>query len=129
MKAIYAHGAKDLRLTECAVDPLESGDVRVRLARGGICGSDLHYFNHGGFGTVRLKEPMILGHEVSGYVAEVGADVTGGMGAPEIVPFGDEARARDFAAQKGGRVLTLDGIAPELVLAPVDMSGTTETGS
>ena len=76
MKAIYAHGAKDLRLTECAVDPLESGDVRVRLARGGICGSDLHYFNHGGFGTVRLKEPMILGHEVSGYVAEVGADVT-----------------------------------------------------
>lgn len=59
----------------------------------------------------------------------VGADVTGGMGAPEIVPFGDETRARDFAAQKGGRVLTLDGIAPELVLAPVDMSGATETGS
>ena len=59
----------------------------------------------------------------------VGADVTGGMGAPEIVPFGDETRARDFAAEKGGRVLTLDGIAPELVLAPVDMSGATETGS
>jgi L-idonate 5-dehydrogenase len=46
------------------------------MERGGICGSDLHYFNHGGFGTVRLKEPMVLGHEVAGRVAEVGADVT-----------------------------------------------------
>ncbi|MEO0389034.1 MAG: L-idonate 5-dehydrogenase, partial [Pseudomonadota bacterium] len=42
----------------------------------GICGSDLHYYNHGGFGTVRLKEPMILGHEVAGHVARVGPDVT-----------------------------------------------------
>lgn len=34
----------------------------VALEREGICGSDLHYFQHGGFGTIRLKEPMILGH-------------------------------------------------------------------
>jgi L-idonate 5-dehydrogenase len=47
------------------------------MARGGICGSDLHYFNHGGFGTVKLREPMILGHEVSGHVTELGPDVTG----------------------------------------------------
>jgi L-idonate 5-dehydrogenase len=36
----------------------------------------MHYFNHGGFGTVRLKEPMVLGHEIAGTVAEIGPDVT-----------------------------------------------------
>lgn len=51
----------------------------------------------------------------------VGAQITGGMGAPEIVPFLDPDAARDFAAQNGGEVLTLDAIAPERVLAPVDM--------
>jgi L-idonate 5-dehydrogenase len=77
VKALFAHGAKDLRLSDCAAEALGPTDVRIRMERGGICGSDLHYFNHGGFGTVRLKEPMVLGHEVAGRVAEVGADVTG----------------------------------------------------
>lgn len=76
MKALFAHGAKDLRLSDCAAEALGPTDVRIRMERGGICGSDLHYFNHGGFGTVRLKEPMVLGHEVAGRVAELGADVT-----------------------------------------------------
>jgi L-idonate 5-dehydrogenase len=52
-------------------------DVRVRIAAGGICGSDLHYFHHGGFGTVRIREPMALGHEVAGHVEAVGAAVHG----------------------------------------------------
>ena len=77
MKAIFAHGPKDIRLTDIDAEPLKPGEVRVNTARGGICGSDLHYFNHGGFGDVRLKEPMILGHEVSGYIAELGAEVQG----------------------------------------------------
>ncbi len=59
----------------------------------------------------------------------VGADVTGGMGAPEIVPFGGMSQARDFAAQMGGDVLTLDAIAPEIVLAPVEITGAAETDS
>lgn len=46
----------------------------IRMAAGGICGSDLHYYNHGGFGSVRLREPMILGHEVSGFVEAVGPE-------------------------------------------------------
>ena len=45
------------------------------MANGGICGSDLHYYNHGGFGTVRLREPMVLGHEVSGHIVELGSAV------------------------------------------------------
>ncbi len=53
------------------------GQVRVRLAMGGVCGSDLHYYNHGGFGAVRLREPMILGHEVSGHVEAIWSGVEG----------------------------------------------------
>lgn len=53
-----------------------AGEVRVRIHRGGICGSDMHYFHHGGFGTVRMKAPMVLGHELSGIVDAVGEDVT-----------------------------------------------------
>ncbi len=76
MKALYAHAARDLRLSEFdSADP-GPGELRIRLARGGICGSDLHYYLHGGFGTVRLKEPMILGHEVAGYVEALGEGVS-----------------------------------------------------
>ncbi len=53
------------------------GQLRLRLATGGVCGSDLHYYNHGGFGAVRLKEPMILGHEVSARVETLGPGVAG----------------------------------------------------
>ena len=44
--------------------------VRLRLATGGVCGSDLHYYHNGGFGAVRLREPMILGHEVSAFIED-----------------------------------------------------------
>lgn len=77
MKAIVAHAAKDLRI-EDQPDPTPGpGEVLIRMEAGGICGSDLHYFNHGGFGTIRLKEPMILGHEVAGRVAALGEGVDG----------------------------------------------------
>lgn len=77
MKTITVHAAKDVRIEEQDVEAPETGEVRITMARGGICGSDLHYYNHGGFGTVRLKEPMILGHEVAGHVAALGEGVEG----------------------------------------------------
>lgn len=76
MRAVVIHAAKDLRIEERAAEPIGPGEVAVRIEAGGICGSDLHYFNHGGFGTVRLREPMVLGHEIAGTVAEVAPDVT-----------------------------------------------------
>jgi L-idonate 5-dehydrogenase len=48
----------------------------VQVGFGGICGSDLHYFHAGGFGAVRIKRPMILGHEVAGTVSAVAPGVT-----------------------------------------------------
>lgn len=76
MKSIVIHAAKDLRIEERDIPSPGPGQVLVRIAAGGICGSDLHYYNHGGFGTVRLKEPMILGHEVAGHIDAVGPDVS-----------------------------------------------------
>ena len=77
MKAIVAHAAKDLRVETMAEEDLGPGQVRLRMAIGGICGSDLHYYNHGGFGTVRLRQPMVLGHEVSAHVEAFGDGVAG----------------------------------------------------
>ncbi len=74
MRAIVAHAAKDLRVEEASDPGLGPEDIRVRVAFGGICGSDLHYYNHGGFGAVRLLEPMILGHEIAGVVEAVGGE-------------------------------------------------------
>lgn len=77
MKSIVIHAARDLRVEDCAVAGPGPGQVLVRLEAGGICGSDLHYYNHGGFGPIRLKEPMILGHEVAGTITELGEGVEG----------------------------------------------------
>ena len=76
MRAIVIHAARDLRVEQREPGTPGPGEVAVRIGVGGICGSDLHYFNHGGFGAVRLKEPMILGHEIAGTVAAVGSSVT-----------------------------------------------------
>jgi L-idonate 5-dehydrogenase len=75
MKAVVIHAAKDLRIEDRDAELIGPGQVQVKLVTGGICGSDLHYYNHGGFGTIRLKEPMILGHEVAGRVTGLGAGV------------------------------------------------------
>lgn len=76
MRAVVIHPPHDLRIEECAVADPGPGQVRVRIRAGGICGSDLHYYQHGGFGTVRVQHPMVLGHEVAGVVESVGAGVT-----------------------------------------------------
>ncbi len=74
MRAIVAHAAKDLRVERMDIAELGANDIRVRVAAGGICGTDLHYYNDGGFGDVRLREPMVLGHEIAGLVEAVGAN-------------------------------------------------------
>jgi L-idonate 5-dehydrogenase len=75
MQAIVIHAARDLRIEERPIETPGPGQVAVAIGTGGICGSDLHYFNHGGFGSVRVKQPMILGHEVAGTITALGEGV------------------------------------------------------
>jgi L-idonate 5-dehydrogenase len=82
--AVVIHGPRDLRVEDVPDQELGPKDVAVEIAAGGICGSDLHYYQHGGFGTVRVRHPMVLGHEIAGTVAAVGAEVT-------AVKVGDKA--------------------------------------
>jgi D-xylulose reductase len=50
-------------------------DVRIKLHTVGVCGSDVHYYTHGAIGSFIVKSPMVLGHEASGTVSEIGANV------------------------------------------------------
>lgn len=77
MRAVVLHAPKDLRIEERDPQKPGPGEVRVAIKAGGICGSDLHYYNHGGTATIRLREPMIPGHEIAGVIAEIGEGVTG----------------------------------------------------
>ncbi|MGA2125503.1 MAG: L-idonate 5-dehydrogenase [Xanthobacteraceae bacterium] len=77
MRAVVIHAARDLRIEEVAPVAIGPRQVRVRIEAGGICGSDLHYYHDGGFGTVRVREPMVLGHEIAGTIEEIGREVTG----------------------------------------------------
>src|SRR6202795_3621258 len=75
MQAVVIHAPKDLRIDSVPAPAPGAGEVRIKIAAGGICGSDLHYYHHGGFGTVRIQQPMALRHEISGVLAAVGCDV------------------------------------------------------
>ena len=74
MEALVIHAPNDLRVEDVPTPPVAAGQVRVRVRAGGICGSDLHYFQHGGFGAIRIQQPMVLGHEAAGVIEEVGTD-------------------------------------------------------
>lgn len=80
MKSLVLEERMKLSLRDFPIEreeTLGSRDVRVKLHTVGICGSDVHYYTHGGTGVFQVKAPMILGHEASGTVIEAGAEVTG----------------------------------------------------
>jgi D-xylulose reductase len=77
MQALVLEKIHELKLRDIEVDePLGPHDVRIALRTVGICGSDVHYYTHGRIGQFVVEEPMILGHEASGEVIEVGTTVT-----------------------------------------------------
>ncbi|MFF0790275.1 L-idonate 5-dehydrogenase [Streptomyces spiralis] len=77
MRAVVIHGQGDLRVEDLPVPVPGPGQALVAVRYGGVCGSDLHYWRHGGVGDFRLKEPMVLGHEVVGAVVSYGPGATG----------------------------------------------------
>ncbi|WP_406328769.1 L-idonate 5-dehydrogenase [Streptomyces sp. NBC_00203] len=77
MLGCVIHGQGDLRVDELPVPEPGPGQALVAVRYGGVCGSDLHYWRHGGVGDFRLAEPMVLGHEVVGTVVSYGDGASG----------------------------------------------------
>lgn len=77
MKAVVLEKVDQVRIREIDIqESLGPTDVRIKIANVGVCGSDVHYYKHGRIGDFVVKEPMVLGHEASGVVTEVGSAVT-----------------------------------------------------
>ena len=78
--ACLAHAEKDVRFESREIERGEN-DVVVKVACGGICGSDIHYYQHGRAGMSILKHPMVIGHEFVGVVSKVpaGSNLTVGQ--------------------------------------------------
>jgi D-xylulose reductase len=77
MRALVLEKKGELSLREIAL-PQDVGpdDVRIAIHTVGVCGSDVHYYTHGAIGSYIVRQPMVLGHEASGTIVEVGANVT-----------------------------------------------------
>ncbi|MCC7191326.1 MAG: NAD(P)-dependent alcohol dehydrogenase [Phycisphaeraceae bacterium] len=76
MEALVLEETKKLTLRDIRLaEPLGPRDVRIKIHTVGICGSDVHYYQHGRIGPFVVREPMILGHEAAGTITEVGHDV------------------------------------------------------
>lgn len=84
MKAAVWHGREDIRVVERTLAPLKGNEVTIRVAWAGICGSDLHEYAEGPvFIPTEKKDllaggiaPLTMGHEFSGIIEAVGAEVT-----------------------------------------------------
>src|ERR1017187_4070088 len=75
MKAAVLHGARDIRIETYLRPELQPGMVLLRNRKVGICGSDLHYFEHGYCAAFVPDRPFVLGHELTADVEALAADV------------------------------------------------------
>jgi L-iditol 2-dehydrogenase len=69
-------GVGDVALIERPTPEPGPGEVVVRVASVGVCGSDVHYYDHGRIGQYVVEQPLVLGHEASGVVTALGAGVS-----------------------------------------------------
>lgn len=75
MKSAVFYGKHDLRVEERALPVIGPKDVLIQVKACGVCGTDVHIYE-GDKGAAEVTPPTILGHEFSGIVKEVGAEVT-----------------------------------------------------
>ena len=76
MRALVLEKTNEIKLRDIEiVETLGPHDVRIAVRTVGICGSDVHYYEHGAIGPFVVREPMVLGHEAAGLVIETGAEV------------------------------------------------------
>jgi D-xylulose reductase len=76
MQAVVLEKKGEIAIRDIDIDEqMGPDDVRIAIHTVGICGSDVHYYECGGVGPFVVRQPMVLGHEASGTVLEVGAGV------------------------------------------------------
>jgi L-iditol 2-dehydrogenase len=77
MRAARLHGIRDLRLEDLPRPTPGPGEVLLEVASVGVCGSDVHYYLEGRIGNQVVTGPIIMGHEFSAWIAELGPGVEG----------------------------------------------------
>jgi len=75
MKAFYLESIKRFTKEDIPVPSPSPEEVLVKVKNVGICGSDVHYYEHGRIGNFIIEKPIILGHEAAGEVVAVGSEV------------------------------------------------------
>jgi L-iditol 2-dehydrogenase len=73
--AAVLHAPGDVRIERRPIPEPGPHEVLVEIRAVGVCGSDVHYFEHGRIGDHVVRAPLVLGHESAGVVAGVGSDV------------------------------------------------------
>jgi D-xylulose reductase len=77
--SVYLHGPGDAQIADAPMPtlqhPSDANSVIVRIAYVGVCGSDVHFYSNGGINKNDLVQPLIMGHEASGTVCEIGSQV------------------------------------------------------
>ncbi len=77
MQAVVLEKVHELSIRDILIpETLGAHDVKIALHTVGVCGSDVHYYETGAIGQFIVREPMVLGHEASGTIIEIGAEVT-----------------------------------------------------
>jgi L-iditol 2-dehydrogenase len=76
MRVSVLRGVGDVAVEERPVPQPERDEALVRIAAVGVCGSDVHYYEHGRIGPYTVEHPLVLGHEAAGEVVAVGTDVS-----------------------------------------------------
>jgi 2-desacetyl-2-hydroxyethyl bacteriochlorophyllide A dehydrogenase len=88
VKAAVFYGPRDIRVEEVEKPRIEAGEILIKVRASGICGSDMHTYKLGIFPEVGLpigSGRMILGHEYSGDVVEVGEQVEGVKEGDQVI--------------------------------------------
>ena len=75
-RAAVLHGVHDLRIDDVPVPEPGPREVLVEVRAVGVCGSDVHYYEHGRIGPHVVREPLILGHESGGVIVQQGPGAT-----------------------------------------------------
>ena len=99
MTAACYTGNGQLEFRPCEPCPPQASEVRIEVAYGGVCGSDLAIYH--GHRDDRMQLPSIIGHEMSGTIAEVGCDVDGWQAGDRVAVLPLIACGRCHACNRG----------------------------